>query len=157
MKRCRRRLLGRRRGVSGTKDLVNASSKVVASRGTTRSRRTCVDFDATGLFLSLEGVTECALIGGADAYGETGQETLLVKDGAFVEEMRLADTAKHAVSKLRSFTVELMNNSGHVFIQSGLEFGIIVGICLFTKSIDATLKRSTTPAKSRRALPLSIG
>jgi hypothetical protein len=64
--------------------------------------------------------------------------------------MHLANSTKHTVTESRTFVLELTNESWHVLIHGGFEFGIIIGILFFTQSIDATLKRSSSAAKVRR-------
>jgi hypothetical protein len=70
--------------------------------------------------------------------------------------MDMTNSTKHAMTKLRAITGKLMNKSWHAFIHGGFDFGVIVWVSFFTKSIDVALERSTTTTIARgRALPES--
>ena len=117
------------------------------SRGSTRT---------LSLLLALESIIQSAVVSRADAHSEAGNETLLVEDWAFIEEMIMAHATKHTMAQLRSIVGELMNEGWHAFVHSSFEFSIVVWIRFIAKGIDTTLVRATTTTTVARGRVLPI-
>ena len=105
--------------------------------------------NAASFLLALKSITQSALIGRANSDGKTGEEPLLVENGTFIKEMRMSHATKHAMSELRAFTSELVNEGWHAVVHGCFEFGVVVMVRFFAKRIDSALKGSTTAAVAR--------